>query len=386
MRVRVTGLRGVPDVMGGVETHCAELLPRLLQRLPGAQITVYGRAEYCRAGSHRGVLVRPLWAPRHKRLEALAHTAASVVRARLERADLLHIHAIGPALLTPFAKAMGLRVLVTHHGADYRRAKWGPVARAALLVGEWLAVRAADRVIAVSEADAERLRRAHPRQAGRILAVPNGAPKPLPHAPVDDARILAEFGVRPGRFVLTVGRLVPEKRLDDLIEAMQRLQAAGDGRTLAIAGDADHADAYAAALRRKAERRIRFLGRVDQTRLGALYRGCERFVLASSHEGLPIVALEAIAGGAPVLLSDIGANRDLRLPAGCYFPVGNVGALAQRLAEPPAVVEEPAALLARFDWERIAADTARIYMAAIRGGRAGSAELLAHAPAEPRSR
>lgn len=68
-------------------------------------------------------------------------------------------------------------------------------------------------------------------------------------------------------------------------------------------------------------------------RLAELFANAALFVLPSSHEGMPIALLEAMAHGLPVLASDIVANRQLGLPAGDYFPLGNVDALSSAIAE-----------------------------------------------------
>ena len=60
-----------------------------------------------------------------------------VVRAAFSRPDVLHIHAIGPAIFTPLARAFGLRVVVTYHSLNYEHKKWGRVARFVLRFGEW---------------------------------------------------------------------------------------------------------------------------------------------------------------------------------------------------------------------------------------------------------
>ena len=152
MRICVIGLRGLPGVMGGVEKHCEEVLPRVLRADPASEITVITRRCYAPGReSFQGVRRVPLWAWRNKHAEALLHTLLAVLYARFVlRPDLLHIHAIGPALLAPLARALGLAVVVTHHGEDYRRAKWGRLARAALRLGERCAVRHAERVIVVA--------------------------------------------------------------------------------------------------------------------------------------------------------------------------------------------------------------------------------------------
>lgn len=357
MKIAVTGLRGIPGVMGGVETHCEELLPRVKRLAPDVAITLFARAPYVPRGErdHEGVRIVPVASPRSRSFEAIVATFNSLLAARRARADIVHIHAIGPALLAPLARALGLRVVVTHHGEDYRRAKWGPVARAMLRLGEQLACRAADRLIAVSPSLAERLRAAHPGAASRISFVPNGAPE-LPAAPAD---ALASLGLVRRAYILAVGRIVPEKGLHDLIDAHER---ARDSRILVVAGDADHASAYAKKLLERASERVRFAGRQTRGALRALLENAALFAMPSYHEGLPIAALEAASCGTPMLLSDIGPNRDLGLSARHYFPVGDVAALAAALARPAeSYAVDRDAVRAAFDWDRIAEQTLAVY-------------------------
>ncbi len=159
--VAVTGLRGIPGIMGGVETHCEELLPRLSALDLSIEIMVFGRAPYMPAGEQRfgAIRVVPLPAPRKQSLEAIVSTFRGVMEARRRGVRLLHIHAIGPGLLTPIARLLGLKVLVTHHGADYDRAKWGAAARCMLRAGEWASLRMANGVICVAPSMTEQRRR-----------------------------------------------------------------------------------------------------------------------------------------------------------------------------------------------------------------------------------
>lgn len=270
---------------------------------------------------------------------------------------MIHIHAIGPALLAPLARILGMRVIVTHHGEDYRRAKWGFVARQMLRLGEQMALRWSHRLIAVSPSLAARLREASPAAAERILFIPNGVPA-MP-APKGDA--LSRFGLKPRDYVLAVGRLVPEKGLHDLIDAHAH---GGDARTLVIVGGADHESAYATKLRGMESETVRFTGPQDRATVRELFEQASLFVMPSYHEGLPIAALEAASCATPMLLSDIQPNLDLGLAAHHYFPVGDVAALAERLARPAsnyAVKRE--AFLRAFDWDRISERTLEVYRA-----------------------
>lgn len=405
-RLKVTwaGLRGVPGVQGGVEAHAEQLCPRL-QAL-GCDVTVIGRRGFQDPGrvdedrterdqdrprAWKGVHRVTLWAPRHKHLEALVHTGLAVLHAGLvRRPDVLHLHAIGPSLWTPLARLLGLRVVVTHHGADDARQKWGPLARAALRTGEAFAARWAHALIVISGG----IQRDVARRRGRVgVLIPNGI---APHGAAPPPSVLAPFGLVAQRYVLLVSRLVPEKRHRDLIDAFARARPS-PGWQLVLTGSADHDDAYASAVRDAAASvpGVVMTGFQTGPTLQALFAHAGLFVLPSSHEGLPIALLEALSWGCPVLASDIEAHRELGLSAAQRFPVGDVATLAHRLqawvTEPPPgrgaerISAQPVTLGAeadrlrdlreRYDWERIARQTLQVYerVAQPRPSGAGSA-------------
>ena len=126
----------MPDIPGGVEKHCQELYPRIAAQ--GHEVTLSVRSCYAerRMDAWRRIKLVYLYAPRIKSIEALVHTLISLIMARACRSDIVHIHAIGPSLLTPIARLLGLKVVVTHHGPEYERAKWGRLARFVLRLGE----------------------------------------------------------------------------------------------------------------------------------------------------------------------------------------------------------------------------------------------------------
>lgn len=359
----VTGLRGFPNVMGGVESHCEELLPRIKAIWPDQDLLVLGRAPYLpeRDSEYRKVRIFGVPCPRHKYLEAIVATFVAVFVAWRRGAEVVHIHAIGPGLMAPLAWLLGLRVVVTHHGADYNRAKWGLAARTALRVGEWLALAFAHRIIAISPSLAAHLRQTFPKRAADISYIPNGAPE-LPDG-ADPELVLRRIGISEP-FVLAVGRLVPEKGLHDLIDAFERSSRPGK---LVIVGAADHQDDYASALMARASDRVIFAGKQSRATLKCLYERCSLFVLPSYHEGLPIAALEAARCGARVLLSDIGPNRDLGLEPQNYFPVGDVDALLGRIREDcEALTVNGEFIRHRFSWDRAALETAQVYASLLR--------------------
>ena len=359
MRICVTGLRGIPDLMGGIEAHCEELLPRIAKMAPNLKVQVLARRSYVQGNDrlYKNVEVTPLPSTRRQHTEAIISTLIGTLYARIKGARILHIHGIGPGLLAPLARLLGLRVVLTHHGADYERGKWGPFARFMLRLGERLSIGGAHQIIAIAPSLTESLKLRFPQAAGRIRYLPNGA-STLPDGEQSAEEVLAGLGIA-GGFILSVGRLVPEKGFGYLIEAVRK---SGIGKQLVIVGAAQHNSPCAMDLIAQADDQIIFAGQQSRAVLKHLYTAADLFVLASFHEGLPISALEAAACGTPILLSDIAANRDIGLPAQHYFSVGNVGELAERLAQSTSCVSVDPDAVRAFDWDAIAGATLEVYV------------------------
>ena len=361
MKVWVTGTRGIPGVMGGVETHCEELMPRLAAR--GHEMTVVRRSAYVHDGleAWKGVRLVDVASPKRKSFEAIVHTWRAVGAAARGGAEAVHIHAVGPALLVPYAKLRGLKVVFTHHGPDYERAKWGAAAKAMLRLGEWAGCRFADATIVISQGI---LSRVQGMCRGQLRLIPNGVEAARR---AEDPAWFAELGIAAGRYVLAMSRFVPEKRLEDAVEAFARLKAEGrlpEGMKLVLAGDADFEDDYSRGLKERARAEgVVLPGFVKGARLDALRSGARMFVLPSSHEGLPIALLEAMSYGLPVAASDIGPNLEVALEGKAYYPCGDVAALADRMAEELGREGEWRREydLARYDWERIADEVSAVY-------------------------
>jgi glycosyltransferase involved in cell wall biosynthesis len=360
----VLGLRGFPDVQGGVEKHCEHLTVELARL--GCDVTVLTRRPYVRPGIERyhGVRLLALPAVRQRSLEAPLHTLLGVFAARRLRPDVLHLQAIGPALWAPLARLLGLRVVVTHHGPDYEREKWGGLAKAVLRLGERLGVSFAHRVIAIAPNIAARLEERFHRRAA---VIPNGVVLPTPR---HTTAVLKKFGLAPRRYFLAVGRYVPEKNFCDLIEAFGRLRLAG--WKLVIAGREDHASAYGQRIRSLAAATpgVVLTGFVSGRPLEELYSHAGLFVLPSSYEGLPLVLLEALSYGLPCVVSDIPANRavDAGLEPGRFFRAGDIAGLARVLSawatKPFSAAQRRRVrgiLGSRYNWKRIAAQTLEVY-------------------------
>lgn len=358
MKIVVVGLRGFPNIQGGIETHCEELFPRIARM--GHQVTVVRRSGFVKEDppleSYRGVRFKDLPAPSVSGLEAAVHTFKGIWYAKRVHADCVHIQAIGPSIALPFAKLLGMKVVMTHHGPDYDREKWGWFARMVLRMGERFAAWWADDIISISTVISDILKEKYGRTE-RVHLIYNGI---TTFPDEEDTSILQELQVEDGKYILAVGRFVEEKRLDKLVEAYVKLNRAG--YKLVIAGDADYASSYAYSLKVFArENGVVLPGIVKGARLKALFRHSALFVLPSSHEGLPITLLEAMSFRCRVLASDIPANLAVKLPPANYFRLDDMADFVSRLGESLDSGPRQDYDLSPYDWDRIARQTEAVY-------------------------
>lgn len=366
LSVAMIGLRGIPATHGGVE-HAVEHLSVELAEL-GHDVTVYARKAYSdiRTPEHQGVHLRYVGQIDTKHLEAASHTLLSVLHAiRSRHYDVVHIHASGPALFSFLPRMAGIATVVTVHGEDWRRAKWGRLAQAALRTGLRVAATVPDRTIVVSQELQRHLRATYGAHTAHI---PNG----IDASQFADTEPLEELTADP--FVLFLGRLVPEKGVHTLLRAFARTDL--DHR-LVIAGPGTHTSDYVAELEALAAQdpRVELLGPVYGRRKSWLLNNASLFVQPSTLEGMPIALLEAAACGRPCLVSDIPEHLEVissnksRLAA--TFAAGDEADLALALERafclqgPP----DPGPLRERviedYRWPNIARTTEAVYREAM---------------------
>jgi len=364
MRIAGLGTRGFPDIQGGVEAHCAQLYPRLAKM--GCEITVFAREPYAGPGArdYKGIDIVPIPCPKSRSLEAIVHTYRSLLAARRIRPDIVHIHAIGPSLLVPLARLLGLKVVMTNHGPDYMRQKWGPIAKLALMTGEMFGSLFANKIIVISKTIADHIKSRYSKETDLI---PNGV-EVLER--LESKEALTKYSIEGGRYLLAVGRFVPEKGFADLVEAFG---ACGlDGWKLVIVGEADHKGRYSQDLKEACSNNsdIILTGFLSGQLLHELYSHAGIFVLPSYYEGLPISLLEAMSYGLLCLASDIPANRAVDLPDNNYFRRADVKGLTEKLKESArqpisdeARRSQVELISQRYDWAKIAEETLEIYKA-----------------------
>lgn len=358
MKIVVTGTRGIPDIQGGVETHCEELFPIMVSY--GLDIIVVRRSFYVettnKSKEFKGVKLKDLYAPHSKSLEAIIHTFLAIIWAKFKKTDIIHIHAIGPGIMVPFARVLGMKVVFTHHGPDYDRKKWGKFAQAVLRKGEQLSALYANEVIVISEVIKKSLAAKYGRVNTHLIF--NGVPIPLKSHKMD---YIQSLGLERQKYVFALGRFVEEKGFDLLINAFVSLNQ--QDLKLVIAGESDHETNYSRSLKELAHaHNVLLPGFVRGENLNQLFTHARLFVLPSYHEGLPISLLEAMSYKLPVLVSDIPANKQIDLSPDNFFQTGSEEALKSKLNLHLASEYKPGQYdMMPYDWDRIARMTKLVY-------------------------
>ena len=221
-------------------------------------------------------------------------------------------------------KLFGKRCIATIHGLDHRRAKWGKLAKAYILLGEKCAVKYADEIIVLSRGVQQYFQDTYGRET---VVIPNGVSKPEMR---EAKEIVERFGLSENGYLLYLGRLVPEKGITYLIDGFKKVKT---DKKLVIAGGSSDTKSYTDALKDRAEGddRILFTGFVQGRVLEELYSNAYAYVLPSDLEGMPLSLLEAMSYGNCCITSDIEECASVMGNCGITFPKGDWNALAQTL-------------------------------------------------------
>ena len=311
LRVAFIGGRGVISGYSGVETYYEETGKRLAAM--GHEVTVYCRSHFTRAvREHQGMRLVRLPTVRSKHLETGVHTLLSTLHVMFRGCDVVHYQTLGAALFSFLPRLAGKRTVVTVQGLDWRRSKWGGLARAVLRLGEWASARLPNATVVVSESLRDRYRERYGIEA---VPVPNGTVIRRSRNPLR----VCKWGLRPGHYILYLGRFSPEKNCHMLAECYQRIQT---DVSLVLAGGGG-TSRYEKELRRYQSDKIRILDWVSGADLDELLANAMIFVLPSDVEGLSLALLDAMGAGVCPLASDIPENREALGDTGFTFRSGD---------------------------------------------------------------
>jgi len=360
MHVLVIGTRGIPNIQGGVETHCEELYPRLVKL--GCDIIILTRLSYIQnlnIKKFKNVKLKHIQSPTTSGLETIIHTFKGCIYAIKNRKniDLIHIHNIGPAIFIPLLKFFSFKIIVTYHSQNYKHEKWGWLAKILFKIGEYFSVKYADKIIFLSENIKNDIKNKYTRFNYNIILNGVNIPKKS-----NNKSYISSLELHSKKYIIAVGRFIEEKGFHDLIIAYSNMN---NDIKFVLVGDADYESKYSIKLKEEAKQNgVILTGFIKGEKLNEIFSHAKLFVMTSYHEGLPIALLEAMSYNLDVLVSDIPANLEVGLDKDDYFKVGNIENLKNRLEEKLSnnidrnfekIIQE------KYNWDKIAKQTFDVY-------------------------
>lgn len=358
----MSGIRGIPANFGGSETAVEEIGKRLVNE--DYEITVYCRRHNSTTDAPSYLGMRRVLLPSFGgfNFDTITHSFfASLDLLFRNRADVIHFHGVGNALVLPLFWFSRKRVILTIDGPDWERPKWGPVARRMLKLSATIASRWGDALIIDNHPSIAYFRE-HFGVDGIYIAY--GADRDPPQA----TDYIESLGLKPREYLLFVGALVPDKGPDVLVDAFSRIDA---DIPLVIVGDSPFADEYRRDLHAAAARddRVRMLGYV----YGSQYRELLAHTYAYMHplrsDGTSPALLQAMGYGTCIVINSnteaLSAVGDAAIPYANNDPADLARKLEQVLATPELAAEYRERALRRaeqeYDWDQVAAAHGRLY-------------------------
>ncbi len=370
MKIVMFGQKHVLSREGGVEIVVKELAIRMAER--GHQVICYDRKTHHVSGEkldnrreYKGVKIVPVWTLEKKGLAAMTSSLAAAWKAARSKADVVHIHAEGPAAMCWLPKLFRKKVIVTIHGLDWQRAKWGGFATKYIKWGEKQAVKHADEIIVLSKGVQDYFKKVYNR---KTTFIPNGVNKPEIKEPIEIKRT---WGLEKDAYVLFLGRIVPEKGLRYLIEAWKDIKT---DKKLVIAGGSSDTQTFMDELRNMANENVIFTGFQQGLVLEELYSNAYIYVLPSDLEGMPLSLLEAMSYGNCCVVSDIDECIEVVEDKAISFKKGNVECLKeviQKLLSDKEKVKDykdksADFILKKYNWDNVTDNTIKTYIEASR--------------------
>ena len=371
LKIALLGHKHVLSNEGGIEKVVRELSTRLVSN--GCDVTCYDRKNKHVMDStenlptlseYKGVKIKNCFTIDKKGLAAVSSSFFGTLKILFSNAGVVHYHAEGPSAMIPIIKFLSKkRVVVTIHGLDWKRDKWGTgFASKYIKFGEKMAAKYADEIIVLSEGVKEYFKETYNRDASFI---PNGVTRPE----VLKADIVRKkYNLGKDDYFLFLGRIVPEKGIHYLIDAYNQVSTS---KKLVIAGGASDTDSYYEELRKKASnnKNIIFTGFVQGQELEELYSNAFVYVLPSDLEGMPLSLLEAMSYGNCCLTSDIEECANVMEECGVTFRQSSVDDLSNKLQylnDNKRVVQKikevsSQFIIKKYNWDDIVNKTLEIY-------------------------
>ena len=370
MKIAMIGHKRVPSREGGVEIVVEQLSIRLIKL--GHSVDIYNRkgkniqdknADKCNYNlkEYNGAKIITIPTINIKGLDAFIYSFFASIVALFKKYDVLHYHAEGCCAMLWIPHLFKRKIVVTIHGLDWQRAKWGRFATKFIKFGERLAAKYADEIIVLSKGVQKYFKDTYGRDT---TFIPNGVNKPE----IRSADIITKkYDLKKDNFILFLARIVPEKGLHYLIDAFKKIKT---DKKLVIVGGSSHTNDYLESIKIKAseDSRIIMTGFVQGQELDELFSNCYLYCLPSDVEGMPISLLEAMSYGCNCLVSDIEENTQVCENYAITFQKANIDDLRMKLEECLSKGKINDAnnisnfILKKYNWDEIVSNMIQLYI------------------------
>lgn len=363
IKVGVIGHKQVPSYDGGIEAVLTEMLPVIDQE--NFKITLYNRwttfykpSEWFKKENYQGCKIIRIPTFKNSFLNALVYSILASIHAMFCSYDIVHYHAEGPSAMSFLPKLTRKKIVVTNHGLDWARGKWGGFASKYLKFGEKMSAKTADALIVLSDTILQYFSTEYGKEAVKIEnGINTKEPKPADI-------IVDKFGLETNSYFLALGRIVEEKGFHYLIEAYKNLDT---DIKLVIAGaitSSEYCQQLIAASRDCPN--IIFADFADGDTKRELFSNCFAYIIPSDLEGMSISLLEALGYGCKVIASDIDDNRNICDDKISFFAHGNAESLfnVMKTVNPLSAEEKKEQMKFiqdNYNWKNIAKKTENVY-------------------------
>lgn len=311
MKIALLGTRGIPASYSGFETCVEQLGKRLVER--GHEVSVYCRKNHIDYpySIYEGMRLIKLHSINNKYFDTIFHTFLSSIHALSQDYDVCLYFIAGNSPVTWIPRVAGAKTILNVDGLDWKREKWPWLAKKYIQLSEFLATVFPNNFLTDSRVVQNYYLEKFNRHPAYIPYGSDVERKP-------PGKTLEKFDLEPGKYILFVGRLVPENRVDHLVQAFKNIDT---DLKCVIVGDSTYAEDYKNGLYKIAEEdsRIVFTGYIFGEGYYELGSNASIFVETSEVGGTHPAIVEAMAFGNCVIVNDTPENLETIAEAGFSY-------------------------------------------------------------------
>lgn len=362
MKIALLGTRGIPASYSGFETCVEQLGQRLLER--GHEVTVYCRSHHItyEGDCYKGMRLVKLPTISNKYLDTMVHSFISSLHALPKRYDIALYFIAGNSPVTWIPRIVGTKTILNVDGLDWKREKWPKFAKKYIQFAEYLATKLPTIYLTDSQVVQDYYVE---RYNSKPPYIPYGSEVEI----LPPGETLAKYDLEKNKYILFVGRLVPENCAHHLVAAFREMET---DMKCVIVGDAAYAEEYISFLKKQAEgdERIIFTGYVFGKGYHELGSNALIFVETSGVGGTHPALVEAMAFGTCVVTHNTPENLETIGNAGFSYD-GKVGAgslskiLTMLLSSPNEVDDFSQLAIKRakeyYSWDNVADEYERLF-------------------------